>query len=253
MQPLLGSDALERLTSGDVLVAFDYDGTLSPIVDRPEEATLRPQTRRLLARTAQLYPCVVISGRAEEDVQAKLSGVTVWYAVGNECLDDPTEIERRFRAVRRWVPRLRAAIGALPGVVIEDKGVSLAIHYRAAADAEQAAQAIREAAQALRRVRIVAGKQALHFLPMDGAAKRIALERVRARVGCEHALYFGDDGTDEEAFAAGGCVTGVRVGPSPSSSAPYYLRDQSEIDDVLERLVALRAPKPCVLERRRVR
>jgi trehalose 6-phosphate phosphatase len=253
MEPLLGSAELERIARGDVMLAFDFDGTLSPIVDDPSRAALRPQTRRLIAHAAQLYPCVVVSGRAEQDVQEKLSGITVWYAVGNGCLDEPEEIDGRFRTVRGWIPRLLEAVEPLPGVVVEDKGVSLAIHYRAAADAKQARKSIREAARLLEQVRIVSGKKALHLLPLGGAAKRAALERLRAKVGCDRVLYFGDDGTDEEVFAARPTVTGIRIGESATSAAAYFLRDQLEIDDILARLVALRAPRTPIPERRRRR
>jgi trehalose 6-phosphate phosphatase len=253
MEPLLGSGALERVAREDVMLAFDFDGTLCPIVDDPAQATLPARTRGLLARTAQLYPCVVVSGRTEQDVQARLGGLSIWYAVGNQCLDEPPDVERRFTAVRGWVPRLRASVEAIPGVHVEDKGVSLAIHYRAAADARQACKSIRLAARLLEQVRIVAGKKAVHLFPADGPAKRTALARLRARTGCDRALYFGDDGTDEEAFADAASVIGVRIGASSASAAAYFLRNQSEIDEVLERLVALRAPKRVAPERRRRR
>jgi trehalose 6-phosphate phosphatase len=147
---------------------------------------------------------------------------------------------------------LRAAIGAYPGVVIEDKGVSLAIHYRRAANAERARESIEDAARLLRRARIIPGKEALHLLPVGGVAKCAALNRVRVKVSCARALYFGDDGTDEEAFAAGPAVTGVRIGHSTSSAAEYFLHGQEEIDAALERLIALRASKQIAPERWRV-
>jgi len=73
------------------------------------------------------------------------------------------------------------------------------------------------------------------------------------KVGCAHALYFSDDGTDEEVFAAGPAVTGVRIGHSQASAASFFLRDQEEIDSALERLIALRAPREIAPERRRRR
>src|SRR2546423_15552411 len=88
--------------------------------------------------------------------------------------------------------------------------------------------------------------------PRDGTAARIGrADRLRAQVGCELALYVGDDGTDERAFAAGPAVVGVRVGSPGNSAARFYLRGQEEIDDLLESLVALRARKTIPPERRR--
>jgi trehalose 6-phosphate phosphatase len=251
MQPLLGSEEVERIARADALLAFDFDGTLAPIVDDPDRAAPRPGTRRLLSQLAQLYPCAVISGRAERQVRELLAGVTVWYAVGNGCLDEPESIEQRFRTVRRWLEPLRERIGSLPGVAIEDKGVSLAIHYRGALDGAQARDAIRDAASLLDSVRVVPGKEAMHLLPEGAPDKASVLQRLCAQLRCDVVLYVGDDGTDEAAFSAGPWVVGVRVGSSETSAARYFLRDQEEVDDLLERLVALRARKAIPPERRR--
>jgi hypothetical protein len=67
--------ALRRLARGRVLLAFDFDGTLAPIVADPARAHLRPRTRRLLADVARKYPCVVISGRRRADVVGRLAGI----------------------------------------------------------------------------------------------------------------------------------------------------------------------------------
>ena len=66
---------LRRLVRGRVLLAFDFDGTLAPIVADPPAARLRPRTRRLLAEVARKYPCVVISGRSRADVARRLTGI----------------------------------------------------------------------------------------------------------------------------------------------------------------------------------
>ena len=67
----------------------------------------------------------------------------------------------------------------------------------------------------------------------------MALARVKAQLGCACALYVGDDRTDEDVFALPQLVS-VRVGAAPDSKARYHVRDQEEVDDLLERLVALR-------------
>lgn len=65
---LRNQPVLERYASSNLLVAFDYDGTLAPIVSAPDRAHMRPQTRRLLKGVARRYPCVVISGRSRDDL-----------------------------------------------------------------------------------------------------------------------------------------------------------------------------------------
>jgi trehalose 6-phosphate phosphatase len=74
---------LKSLAQQRTLCAFDFDGTLSPIVDYPSRAGMREKTRILLARLAALHPCVIVSGRAGADLLRKLSGVKVARVIGN--------------------------------------------------------------------------------------------------------------------------------------------------------------------------
>ena len=249
MEPILSSQVLESLAAADVLLAFDFDGTLAPIVSDPASAAMRGSTRRLLAQAAQLYPCAVISGRPEADVLRLLGGVTVWYVIGNRALQPPEQAQRLAEVVDGWRPVLRDRLAGHAGVAIEDKGVSLAIHYRHAADRERARLAIQATATLLQNVRVLQGKEAVNLLPADGPDKSVALERVRTPLGCPRALYVGDDAGDEDVFAMGPSVIGVRVGAANNSAARWYLHDQEEVDALLDRLVALRKRKPLCPER----
>ncbi len=235
MQPILSSNVLHSLAAQDTLLAFDFDGTLAPIVDDPAAPAMRPATRHLLAQIAQLYPCVVISGRPEQDVLRLLAGVTVWYVIGNRGLYPPAALERLSVDVARWETALAERVGRIDGVIIENKGVSLAVHYRRAADREGARVAIAQAAALLGQVRVVQGKEVVNFLPEDGPNKGRSLERVRAQLGCAATLYVGDDETDEDAFRLDG-VIGVRVGECEGSAAAYCVADQEEIDELLKQL-----------------
>lgn len=239
MDSIFATGVLERIAAEDVLVALDFDGTLAPIVADPALAAMRPATRRLLSEVARLYPCAVVSGRREEDVLRLLGGVTVWYVLGNRSLQPPDAVARWTRQVDEWRPVVER-LQRVEGIAIEDKSVSLAIHYRNAADHEKARDAIAQAAALLGRVRVVAGKDVVNLLPEGGPDKGAAVERVRARIGCSSVLYLGDDRTDEDAFAQPH-VAGVRVGADSASAAKYHLRDQDEVDDLLDRLVTLRA------------
>ncbi|HEY5676536.1 MAG TPA: trehalose-phosphatase [Myxococcales bacterium] len=239
MESIFATGVLEALAASDALLAFDFDGTLAPIVADPALAAMRPSTRHLLAQAAQLYPCAVISGRPEEDVLRLLGGVTVWYVIGNRALQPPDEIARLSAQVGGWHARLGSALAGLAGVHIEDKGVSLAIHYRNAAEQAVAVAAIRRAAAGLSEARLIAGKDVINLLPVGGPNKGTALARVKAQLGCASALYVGDDRTDEDVFALPQLVS-VRVGAAEDSAARFHLRNQEEVDDLLERLVSLR-------------
>ncbi|MFL5294724.1 MAG: trehalose-phosphatase [Myxococcales bacterium] len=247
MEPLLSSRVLSTLGTAEVLLAFDFDGTLAPIVDDPSSAAMRTTTRHLLAQVAQVYPCAVISGRTEQEVMRLLGGVTVWYVIGNRFLEAPEVVERRCREVQSWLPLVQRELTGLEGISIEDKGASLAIHYRHAVDRDRAREAIGNVARLLESARAVAGKEVVNLLPA-GANKGAAVDRVRRQLGCEVAIYVGDDGTDEDVFAAGPSVLGVRVGPAADSAARYCLRDQGQVDELLERLLSLRAPRATLRE-----
>lgn len=230
-----GAQALEGLGRERTLCAFDFDGTLAPIVERPERAQMRPVTRRLLRQTAALYPCVVISGRARADVLAKLDGVGVARVFGNHGAESE-KADGNSRKTRKWKAALSRELHGIEGVWIEDKGMSIAVHYRQAADRAAAGRKIRAAVDGLKAVRWFGGKMVVNVVEQESRDKGDALRAERKRVGCDCALYVGDDQNDEDAFGEEKVVS-VRVGRKPGSRAGYYLRSQEEIDDLLARLI----------------
>jgi trehalose 6-phosphate phosphatase len=236
-RPILASFALSN-----VLLAFDYDGTLAPIARTPERARMRRRTRRLLADIALLYPCVVISGRALDDVVRRLSGIPVWHTFGNHGLESDSARPRQTAQIRRWVERLTRDLSAHKGVVIEDKGLTVTVHYRTAVDRPLAIAAIQRSIRELTDARTIDGSEAINLLPAGGADKGVALRDALRRFACETAVYVGDDGTDEDAFANGGSqrVLGIRVGAAADSAAGYHLETQDEVDTLLEALIELR-------------
>jgi trehalose 6-phosphate phosphatase len=241
---------LERFARTRLLLAFDFDGTLAPIVRDPDRAAMRATTRRLLIEAARLFPCAVISGRARADTMRRLAGVPLRAVVGNHGAETGSKRSaterRRARDVRRWqaaLSRVLAAGGeAVDGVWVEDKRLSLAIHYRRAQHKPEARRAILSAIAPLGPAHVVGGKQVVNLVPEGSPDKGTALDHVRARLGCDHALYVGDDDTDEAAFAADRRqrLLAVRVGARDGSRAAYCLRDQREIDALLATLIHAR-------------
>jgi trehalose 6-phosphate phosphatase len=236
-------EVLAQLAWSNVLLGFDFDGTLAPIVPAPADAALRASTRRLLERVAELYPCVVISGRALADVQRRLAGIPLRAVIGNHGLEPWRATGELRRTVERWKEILEPAIAALPGVEMEDKTYSLALHYRRSRRKKEARQGLVRALGALGEVRVIGGKLVVNVLPLGAPHKGVALQRERDRLGCDTAFFIGDDETDEDVFALDrpGRLLTVRVGAAPASLASYCVSNQREVDDLLERLIELRA------------
>jgi trehalose 6-phosphate phosphatase len=237
-------EVLEQYACSRTLLALDFDGTLAPIVADPGRAVMRRATRRILRKVARAYPCVVLSGRSRSDVERRVRGVPVAGVIGNHGMEWGGAPARTLREVRRWLAVLAGAVGCLPGVVIEDKGLSLAVHYRASRQKKRARQRILEAVGALGDVRLVGGKHVVNVLPAGARHKGLALVRARARLGCDTAIFLGDDETDEDVFSLDqpGRLLAIRVGRKANSAAPYYVRTQAEVDRVLSSLLAFRAP-----------
>lgn len=234
---------LEEFARSHVLLAFDFDGTLTPIVDVPSRARMRPATRGLLEGLTELYPIVVISGRARPDVMRRLGGVRVRQVLGNHGIEPWGTTARLRNQVRRWRPLLRSRLGALHGVHLEDKIFSISVHYRQARDKRTTRAVIGRAAAALGDVRVVGGKQVVNILPWGAPHKGVALERTRRRLRCDTTIYVGDDETDEDVFALAGPGRhlSIRVGASRSSRAAYSVRNQLAVDDLLSAMLELRS------------
>lgn len=223
-----------------VLLAFDFDGTLAPLVPDPSAAALPRKTRQLLRRLASLYPCVVISGRARADVRARLAGIPLRAVLGNHGIEpvrNPRLVRRRVLA---WRARLARVLPAIPGLVVEDKGVTLALHYRQARGRAKVRQLLVEVARRLPGSKLTEGKMVVNVLPAGTGNKGTALVDLRRRFRCPAALFLGDDDNDEDVFAlsARGGVLGIRVGRSSRSRADYFIPRQSAVNALLMRLVA---------------
>lgn len=236
---------LQHFAQRSTLFAFDYDGTLAPIVSDPARAEMRPQTRHALCRLAQRCLVVVISGRARDDVRRFLTGIPVVEIIGNHGHEmqgaEPAHVRPQ---VLGWQQQLERSLAGHPELVIENKRYSLTVHYRASADPVAACAQIREAASQLQNARLIGGKFVVNIVPADAPDKGDALLRTYSRLACRLAIYVGDDDTDEDVFALRrpDQILGVRVGSKPDSDAEYFLADQHEIDPLLLRLLELADP-----------
>jgi trehalose 6-phosphate phosphatase len=237
--------ALAVFASSNVLLAFDYDGTLAPIAPTPAGARMRPGTRQWLTHVAHRYPCVVISGRPLGDLEERLDSIPVWYLFGNHGFEPHAGNDEHAARVRDWATRLSAQLPAEEGLVIEHKKYSVTVHYRRVRDKQRVLKAIGDAVRQLPEVRAVGGAEALNLLPSGGADKGVAVQQARRMFACDTVIYVGDDDTDEDAFASAppDRLLSIRVGSRGATRAKYRLRTQREIDPLLRQLLHFRAAR----------
>jgi trehalose-phosphatase len=225
---------------GRAALLFDVDGTLAPIVKRQEDAIVPEETRTLLRGLAARYGLVAcVSGRSSADAR-RIVGVEELLYVGTHGL----ELAPGAAAWRDQVERFAATVD-WPPEWIENKGLSLSLHYRQAAEPEQAHLALKRIAEVGEEVGLYArfGRMLLEILPPVEADKGTAIRSLLDERGLTRALFAGDDTTDLDGFRAlEGLELGICVALS-SSEAPSALIEAADIvlagPDELARLLSL--------------
>jgi trehalose 6-phosphate phosphatase len=224
------------------LLAFDFDGTLAPIVARPEDARVPPAIARRLERLTRLLPLAIVSGRAVDDLRALLP-FEPSYVIGNHGAEDPlgphSVDPMALDTVRA---RLAAAAGELQaaGVLVEDKRQSMALHYRLARDRDKALQLVtRLAADFGPSVSAFGGKLVMNIVAAGSPDKADALAQLVERCQAGSAVFVGDDINDEPVFTrAEPTWLTVRVGrDNPRSRAMYRLDSVIDVVGMLDRFL----------------
>jgi trehalose 6-phosphate phosphatase len=207
---------------------LDVDGTLAPIVPRPEDAEVPPQTRKELVRLARSYALVAcLTGRMREDAE-RVVGVEGIRYVGVHGLElDPQAPE--WRGALEEVMRE----ADWPREETEDKGVLVAFHYRRARDQEAARTRLEEVGERARAAGLAPrfGRKVLEVRPPVEADKGTAVRRLLADSRVSRALYAGDDTTDLDAFRGldeADLKLAVRVAVS-SPEAPQELHERADV------------------------
>lgn len=250
MKPFLfssqGIAALNRLLSAPTLMAFDFDGTLAPIGADPADARIRPSWRAHLQQIQRRWPLAVISGRQLADLVPRLGFEPAFLAGNHGAESVATEatntISTCLDSARRVLAAQTGAIDAL-GMEVEDKGLSLAVHYRRS---NRAADAVAFATRLLATLPPVLavshGKAVFNITVCAAPDKGDALLHAMRFFGVEHALYVGDDVNDEPAFAAASphSVT-VRIGARRSpTNARFRLAAHPQLGLLLRTLATRR-------------
>ncbi|MCP9449917.1 MAG: trehalose-phosphatase [Nitrospira sp.] len=240
-----GRDALRKMINRSVLYAFDFDGTLAKISSERGSVKLSPTMHEWLRELARRVPCAVVSGRALDDLTPRVNGA-VPHLIGNHGAESPLTpaavLNDMDLICSGWVKQLqetKARFFAGARVVIENKRYSLTLHYRGVDDPDALERELVHTAEQLTpSPRIIPGKASVNLLPPGSPGKGEASFALMNHLHCTGLFFIGDDETDETVFAMQeGLTLGVRVGYHPHSQARYYVKHQSEVEDVLRFLV----------------
>ncbi len=230
-----------------VLLFLDFDGTLSPIVEFPDQAVMPTQTRIALKRLRDSGACsiTIVSGRALNDVRERVGMANLTYA-GNHGLEiwgeglnfvEPQALQR-IKILGELSRRIRERLCHISGVEVENKVLTTSVHFRRAerASLDEIRKTVHaELAFSENIFRITRGLQVIEIRPRVDWNKGTAVRWIQQAGGCADtlALYVGDDATDEDAFAALPEGVTVRVGHAKATAARYYLDDQSAVTHFL--------------------
>lgn len=241
-----------------ILLVCDYDGTLTPIVERPELAELSDKARRLLgALTGKPgFTVAVMSGRSLSDIKDKVRVANIIYA-GNHGMEmtgpglryvNP-EAEESRPIMRLLHKVLTRALATVPGALVEDKGLTLSVHYRMVAPerAGEVKSAVERAVgmtQAVGKIKLTSGKMVYEIRPAvawdKGKALELLIKKYGRRDKTTAIIYLGDDRTDEDAFRAiedyGNSVSVFVGGEKAESRARYFLKSATEVINLLGEL-----------------
>ncbi len=237
--------------SPHIFLFLDYDGTITPIVSRPEKARCPSIVRSLIRKLKKdpRFTIAVISGRSLKDVKKMVGIKGITYA-GNHGLQiekssgrvlRPKGVSTRYllKKIKRY---LKKRLSHIKGAWIEDKGPTLSIHFRLV-DKKKVASLKRIFRNTFspyilsKKIRISQGKMVLEVRPgVEWDKGKAVLELLGRKKGLT--LYLGDDVTDMDAFRAiKGKGISIFVGsPRSDIRADYFLKNPKEVELFLKRL-----------------
>ena len=254
-----GGALAERMAGRRLVVFLDYDGTLTPIVDRPEDAVISEHMRDVVRGLAHRCSVCVVSGRDRPVVQ-QLMGMDELIVAGSHGFDiwspHGGTIEREEggafgELLSRVTATLREQVAPFEGALVEPKKSSVAVHYRLVQEQDRprlGAIVDRVLAANPDALKVTPGKMVYELQPKidwdKGKAVLYLLEALELDAADVVPLYLGDDITDEHAFQAlRGSGVGILVADPAdpeiagrSTAAEYALRDTHEVERFLDRL-----------------
>ncbi|MEE4379251.1 MAG: trehalose-phosphatase [Candidatus Competibacteraceae bacterium] len=247
------ADFTQQLKGKHLALFLDYDGTLTPIVERPEWAVMAESMRDTIRTLSELCTVAIISGRDLRDVQ-KLVQMEELFFAGSHGFDieGPAGKKVENQQDLNFIPlldgaekRLREHLTGIEGSLVERKKFSIAVHYRLVSDEQIAAveKVVDDLIAAEPKIKKTYGKKVFDLQPNIDWNKGKAVHWLLKALGLDRPdvlpVFMGDDVTDEDAFKAlrtEGVGIVVMEEPRPSA-AHYYLRDPAEVEHFFARLI----------------
>lgn len=230
---------------------LDFDGTLSRLVPDPQRARMLPGLRKILKRLSSdpHVRIMIISGRSLSDIRERVGIPSLIYAgnhgfeifLKNRCLLRKGE---KYKTIVRWASALlENQLKGIPGVIIEPKGLSVAVHFRntprgSVSTMRKAVATIAQLKEIKKKLALTSGKKIYELRPHRIWNKGSAVIWAWQRLAPTYLpICIGDDVTDEDAFRAlGKKGLTIRVGRSQKSEAQYYVRRPEDMVKLLGRI-----------------
>jgi trehalose 6-phosphate phosphatase len=241
-----GMQRMNEIVQPGLLCAFDFDGTLAPIVVRPEDVQLPYDVQQRLITLSRYVPIAIITGRAVITMQKHL-GFSPDFIIGNHGIEGLPGWADHAKNYPVYCDKWEQTVIALlheqaafePRILIENKQYSLAIHYRSVRDPGDMEQRLRYLfAQLAPPPRVIPGKYVFNLLPQDATDKGVALVKMMSSYDFRSAIYVGDDVTDEDVFRLHRPdILTVRIENAIDSAADFFLRQRGDIRHLLDELI----------------
>ncbi|EPS68990.1 hypothetical protein M569_05778, partial [Genlisea aurea] len=261
-------DQITNASKGKQIVMFlDYDGTLSPIVEDPDQAFMSESMRATVRKLARYFPTAIVSGRCRDKVYNFVRLAELYYA-GSHGMDikGPSKGYKNkketqgvlFQPASEYLPMIDQVYNALlevvkstPGAKVENNKFCVSVHFRCVDEKKwsELAKQVGTVLEAYPSLRVTQGRKVLEIRPTIKWDKGKALEFLLESLGYGNnddvfPIYMGDDRTDEDAFKVlreRGQGFGILVSKAPKETyASYSLREPSEVMAFLRRLVESR-------------
>lgn len=231
---------------------LDYDGTLTPIVKRPELAVMNKEMRAVVRKLSRKHTVVIVSGRLRREVE-KLVGIKGLLFAGSQGFDIKgpklsmlkPEAKKMIPLISKIIKQLRLRLKNIPGVLVEEKKFSVAVHYRLVNQKHlpKIKKVVDSLVKKQDKLLLLRGKKVYEILPdIDwdkGKAIRWIMQALKISWRQVTAVYLGDDVVDEDAFRTIRTRgIGILVSQKPKeSAADFQLFSTKEVKRLFEKII----------------